>query len=164
MKGQVFGQVFIYILVIIIVGLLFLFGYQGVKLIQNNACENYQLSLKHNLESSLLDNRVFGASQRDSLRAGCSYSKVCFVDTMVINNASIQLVPTDGPFVLVDSANAGVQRNVFFFDSKDIPDSRAIYFPNIQVPAPGVKCFDVKNGVFQIRFLGTGVGTRIEEW
>jgi hypothetical protein len=85
-KGQIIGQIFVYILVVIVVGGIVLVGYWAIKTLLEKSCQVEQITFKSNLEKILEKSNTFGSVKRESLATPCDYSQVCLVDASRIGS------------------------------------------------------------------------------
>ena len=76
-KGQV-QQVFIYMMVIVVVGALLIVGYRAIGNIMDKGCEVEHSRFASQLRSDLQRNTRLGFVQEVSLSAPCDYHQICF--------------------------------------------------------------------------------------
>jgi len=77
MKGQI-QQVFIYIMMIIAVGFIFLIGYKAIGGIMDKSCDASKTDFKSQLGSYLSTYKDYGSIDNKRMTTPCSYSMVCF--------------------------------------------------------------------------------------
>src|SRR3989344_4561433 len=81
-KSQIYGQVFIYILTILLVSFILIYGYNAVQNFKDRAeqvsCLKFKEDLKSSVTSILSD---FGSVKRKDFRVCNNYKEVCFVET-----------------------------------------------------------------------------------
>ncbi|MFH1174705.1 MAG: hypothetical protein V1725_06220 [archaeon] len=166
MNAQVQSQIFIYILVIVVVGLLLLLGYKAIGNLRNDACKVNEVSLKAELETAVQDNSAYKASDVRTFQAGCAGSVLCFADAALVEGTGgvdfpLQLGrPATYFFYVNDSMNAHVLRNVFILDNEGTMNERAIFIPRVEVEQ-NLTCIEAVQGLFKVRFEGTGKGTKV---
>lgn len=85
MKKAQTQQVFIYMMVIVVVGALLIIGVRSIINIMGSGCEVELSRFQTQLQNDFQRNNRFGFVQILSLRAPCDYSEICFGGT---NNAN----------------------------------------------------------------------------
>ncbi|MBT5021376.1 hypothetical protein HOK51_10160 [Candidatus Woesearchaeota archaeon] len=80
-RAQVAGQIFIYILAIIVVSMILLYGYKAIKGTSDNKEQIEFITLKTDLENSFNAIKTdFGSIKRPKLDVPAKFKKVCFID------------------------------------------------------------------------------------
>jgi hypothetical protein len=170
-RGAVEGQVFIYILAIVIVGLLLLFGYKGLSGILKQGCGVEEVQFKTGLETMLKQSMGKGTRTVFQPDVPCSFSKVCFVDADVLLTGKGNLVdfdsnPGTNKYVR-NSVEDSVHRNVFLINPDGTINSRQIFIDSIEVKqelAPiEVVCISQRSGKFPLLLSGLGKYVKIDE-
>ena len=159
-KAQVQGQVFIYILVVIIIGLLLLFGIRGFGGIVKQGCTVQEIQFKAGLESSIRQSTAYGTVLNDQLDAPCDFQELCFVDTksLLENPASV----SSSNFFIRNSVEDGVKRNIFLVEDDGTINPNSMYVDAVLVEEPSKSiCFNKENGKFSMVLEGTGKYTKI---
>lgn len=155
-KSQVVGQIFIFIMAALIIGVIILIGYNAISSTLSKSCQIEQISFKTKLESLVERSNGWGSVTKQSLIAPCQYDTVCFVDATEIGTAN----PLDKckNTVIKQSVIDGDLKNVFVSNSKKtVPIG---YAPLLRVDNPdNCTCITQKNKNFQITLLGIGQGT-----
>ncbi len=150
-KAQIAGQMFIYIMAVIIVGAIALIGYNAIKESSSKACQVEQLSFRAELDELISKYNAYGSVNKEILPAPCSYEMVCFVDagaTSVKCENSIVKDSIDG------------KQNIFVVSS-------SLTFPLgyshlIKTEKPDeCLCIKTVNNNFHITFIGRGSATEI---
>jgi hypothetical protein len=169
MKAQIQSQVFIYILVIIVVGMLLLFGYKGIAGLRQQQCKVQEVTFLTSLQDALQENKAYESSDEKELPAPCTANIACFVDTQFILGTDIIPditdlgMPPSYYFFVKDSVNSHIKRNVFILDGKGNLNERSIFLDSVIVDQ-NVTCLRAVRGSFKIRFEGTGKGTKVMSW
>ena len=78
-KSQIAGQIFVYIMTIIVIGVIVLVGYWAINNTIGKSCQVEQLSFQNLIESMFSKYDTFGSMNKDSLTAPCNYETLCFV-------------------------------------------------------------------------------------
>ena len=176
-KSQLYGQIFIYILTIVVVSIILLFGYNAVRNFNDRAeqvsCLKFRNDIKNSIEGLIGD---FGTVKRKDLELCGSYTKVCFVETFrkidditnpIAEDSSGAQQFTDK--IIQDSISTGTDKNVFLI-SKTSRDS--FYTGNISI-APAttgagtkadVLCLDAANSRISLKLEGRGDHVDLSAW
>ena len=148
-KGGV-DQVFIYLMVIIVVGVLFLVGSRAIGDIINRSCEIGETTFKSNLEDSLNRNSRFGSHEAKGMRAPCNYDMICFTNHSLDSNR----VPYEYT-IIKEELEAETGNNVFI-------SKRDLMLPFLEAPTivtnEPVVCINASGGTFNFLMQGAGGG------
>jgi len=87
-RGQIIGQVFIYIMAAIVIGAIILLGYWAVKNITEKSCQVEQVTFKSKIESLASKHSSYGSVSKETIIAPCNYETICFVDAGRIGNTT----------------------------------------------------------------------------
>jgi len=157
-KSQVVGQIFIFIMAALIIGVIILIGYNAISSTLSKSCQIEQISFKTKFESLVERSNGWGSVTKQSLIAPCQYETVCFVDATQIGNTSINALSDCKNNIIKRSALDGDIKNVFVSTSKKtVPIG---YAPLLRIDNPNnCTCITQKNKNFQITLLGIGQGT-----
>jgi len=172
--GQIQGQVFIYILTIIVVGLLLLFGYRFFQGLLSQGCDVQEIQFKTDIENQLRQNIGYQSVTPIALDAPCGFSTVCFADSNSILTLAGSKIPsafdfTNSPTQLAfvqDSLQSNVKRNVFLLKPDGSLNTRSIFSENV-IANDSVRnytCMDAKNNKFNILLTGTGRAVNVSEF
>ena len=155
-KAQLYGQVFIYVLSIMLISFILVYGYSSVKNFKNRAeqvsCLKFKNDLKNSIESILGD---YGSVQKKDLQLCSGYAQVCFVE-----NFESPTLPSNIDPIIKDSALSGTGRNVFLMDNTA---KESFYAGNISV-SPDVMCVNVTNNKISLRLEGKGDHVLLSQW
>jgi len=148
-KGQLFGQIFVYIMAIIIVSALLLFGYKAIKTFTDKSEDVALLQLKKGLESTVKSISLdYGSVSVKKYSLPSGIKKVCFVHSFP---EMPRLSSTSYPLI-EDSVNSKVDKNVFLL-SDSVADSFSI--GPIAASEP-LLCIDAVGIELTVRFEGKG--------
>lgn len=79
-KGQIAGQIFIYVIAVVVVGLILAYGYTAIKDFSKRGEEVEYITLKTDFENSFKSIiSDFGSIKRPDLAVPGKYSHICFV-------------------------------------------------------------------------------------
>jgi hypothetical protein len=163
-KGQIAGQVFIYMMAVIIIGGIALIGYSAVKKIVTKSCDAEKASFKTDIIGLIEKYTSYGSVNKKTLKAPCEYETVCFVDTSDINSRTLFLDPSkcDNPLIR-NSVKAGNMQNIFVIsNAATIPIGYSdLISLDSTYKGRGCLCITQTNRNFYITFNGLGSSTEI---
>lgn len=81
-------QIMIFVIGLVVVGLILLFGYAVIDGLNQDRCEIQRTQFGSNLIQAIDRNKAFGTSQSVTLQAPCDAAHVCFVDRRIIDDPS----------------------------------------------------------------------------
>jgi len=154
-KSQLHSQIFIYVLTIILVSFIFVYGYNAIRSFKDKTdevgCIKLQTNLRNAIENILTD---YGSLKRKDLQLCKDFVEICFVETyerISNRNNPTSNVPPINPFVK-DSVLSETQNNVFLTSKSSI---EAFYAGNISVDYD-VFCLRSTNNKISLRLEGRG--------
>ena len=147
MKGQV-QQVFIYMMIIIVVGGIMLMGYRSIDNILGTSCSVEISNFKSSLTSDLDRNTRHGNVQNVEYRVPCSYDTVCFAT----HESGDHGIKSE---IMNAELDAGTGQNIFFFEGDVLRDTAS--YDNLASELH--ECFEETGGRF--RFTLQGVAGRV---
>ncbi|MBI5880558.1 hypothetical protein HZB90_00335 [archaeon] len=171
-KAQVAGQVFIYILAIVVVGLIIAYGYSAIKGFTQKGEQVEYITLKTGLENSfkgIISN--YGSVKRlDDLNIPGKYSMVCFVDKDSASRAAEFAICTPQPPPLDKYHNPIAcsgwktgRSNVFLIpDGSDSFDVGKILFEDNE--GRPFLCLDVVNNKIKLQLESRGNAVKVSEY
>lgn len=160
-KGQIAGQVFIYIMAVIVIGSIALIGYKAVSTITEKACQAEKASFKTDMlgliEKWNSDSSVWPVT----LKAPCEYNTVCFVDALDVSEKNSIDECTNS--LIRNSVKTGNMQNIFVIsNSATIPIGYSdLVSLNSTYKEKGCLCIKQRNKNFYITFYGHGSSTEI---
>lgn len=175
-KAQIQGQIFIYILTIIIAGFIFMFGYNAISSftnqIETSKLVDFEIELINNFDKISSEYNSF---DKHTFTLPSNYEKVCFLNIDLINKTELMdgiHVSSKNPVdflahpLIIDSIESGISNNVFVFSSwleksfdvgkiniKDSYSSK--YVPFI--------CYSLFNGKLYLNLKGFGNRVELSE-
>ncbi|MGV8168499.1 MAG: hypothetical protein ACP5N3_00415 [Candidatus Nanoarchaeia archaeon] len=157
MKGQT-QQVFIYIMVILVVGAVLLFGYRIIIKLIDKGCENDQVLFQNSLKQTLEKNTNYGDKSTEPINSVCGYDTICFVDSnsSEVNMSALNIMNSN----IHQEIEAGTGNNVFLVNQDE---TKALYsLDYLVVPGSasdkGFLCIQSKGNKFYMTLEGTGKG------
>jgi len=160
-KAQIAGEVFIYIMSAIVIGVIILVGYWGISTVSERQCSAEQINFKTKIESSMERYNTYGSMNKDTFTAPCGYETVCFADASSIGTT---LDATTCKNKIVKSSVEGdVKQNIFLMSSKKVTVPMG-YSEKVALEDPkSCICITAKNNNFYLTFNGRGSSTVISE-
>jgi hypothetical protein len=157
-KGEIASQVFMYLLVLVVVGVVAIIGYSGVGNLIKKQCIADIASFKGDLAGVIYDERDMGETRVYERRMPCSFNHICFYDPDFVASSSRPKLQT--AFV---EEYAG-PNNVFLI--KAAQPARADYVEAFNISKISLgqkyKCFNNTGGRLRILLEGNGKrGTKV---
>lgn len=156
MKGQIYSQVFVYVLTIILVSFILVYGYNAVQNFKKRAeqvsCLKFKNDLTNAIDSIATD---FGTVKRKELQLCSGYTKACFVESFRSPN-----LPNNVDPIIRDSVQSNTGRNVFLMENIAKESFNA---GKISVE-PDVLCINAVNGKIILKLEGKGTHAELSEW
>ena len=153
-KSQIYNQIFIYILTIVIVGLILAFGYKSITNIQSKGCDICIVKLRNNLgndvEGIISD---FGSVQRKDIQMCCNFNQLCLVESV-----DAFPVPANANPIIKDSIKSNTGMNAFLLDEKSV---QPFNIGRISTD-PDVMC--IKGTSISLKLEGKGNYVKISKW
>ena len=155
-NAQAPSQVFFYILALVIVSLVFIFGYKAISGVnektEQTALIQFQTQLKNAVDTTI----SYGDERYLSLSVPGDNLKVCFIGKDAVFGDSTDAIISghieDGLHL-----EPGMQ-NVFMYKTQAVPPAISIGAIDID---GGVLCAEVIGGEIEIKLVGSGTYTKI---
>lgn len=172
-KAQIQGQIFIYILTVIIAGFIFTFGYNAIVgftgQIQTSKMIDFEINLKNTINKISTE---YQSLEKKKFVLPKDYTKVCFIDyskeyfdleTNYWHTGEPSNFDNDYP-LLADAITSGVKDNVFIY-STWLEKSFSIGEIDINNGTADVafECIEVFNGNLFLEIRGLGNRAQIKE-
>lgn len=168
-KGQILGQVFVFVLAVIIFGLILLYGYNAINTIGETKKDVELIQFRNDLSSSVDQVRhSYGSRKFLDLNVPANFKQICFVDLQKMLDPaqgiqSSKRIKELGNFNLrikgeVEGGGSTkdswkVDPNVFFVPASETPISVGL----IEIDEPGFLCVNITG---QVRLVLEGKGDR----
>lgn len=148
-KSQMIGQIFIYVLSLLLIGFILIYGYNAIKDIMTRSEEVAFAKFKNDL-SNIVE---VVAPDTDTVKirsfeAPAGISKVCFVK----NYPDFPTLSNTGYPIIEQSVNENVKKNVFLI--REVTE-RSYFIGDISVE-DGILCINVTNNIVKIKIEGKG--------
>lgn len=155
-NSQLYSQIFIYILTIVLVAFILIYGYNSIQNFRKRADQVACLKLRNDLTSSIsIISSEFGSVKKKDLEMCGNYGKICFVESV-----SSPSIPNNIDPIIKDSILSGTNKNVFLVE--DIA-KESFYIGKISVN-PDVLCIQATNNKISVRLEGKGNSVLLSEW
>lgn len=155
-KAQLYSQIFIYILTIILISFILVYGYNAVQNFKKRAEQVSCLKFKNDLVNAIDSiSSDFGSIKRKELQLCAGYSKVCFVETFESPN-----IPNDIDPIIKDSILSSTGRNIFLVENIA---KESFYAGKISVE-PDVLCIRAVNSKIDLKLEGKGSHAVVSQW
>ncbi|MEM3154654.1 MAG: hypothetical protein QW165_03770 [Candidatus Woesearchaeota archaeon] len=159
-KGQIIGQIFIYILAGLVFVLIIAYGYRAITYFLERQEQVVLVDFRTDLETAVENvKRDYGTVRKLTLKLPDKYSGVCFLDAVLCAPSTPQLIlpgqTISAPWA--QDACAVKSANVFI-----VPRALDLFLPDVQVDK-GFVCIPNTGGI-TIRLEGTGKKAKISQW
>ena len=155
-KSQLYSQIFIYVLTIILISFILAYGYNAVQNFKKRAeqvsCLKFKNDLVNAVESISSD---FGSVKRKELQLCGGYTQACFIETFESPNLPSNIDP-----IIRDSMLSNTGRNVFLVEKIA---KESFYAGKISVE-PDVLCIKSTNSKISLRLEGKGNHVLLDKW
>ena len=160
-KSQIYGQIFIYLLTIVLISFILVFGYNAIENLRTKANQVECLKFKNDLRNAIATiSSDFGRIKRENIDLCQPYKQVCFVETFekFDKNNPQGNIPVDP--IIKDSIKSESGKNVFLVDNTA---KEPFYAGNISV-ALDVFCIKSINGKIDLRLESMGSNVAVSQW
>ncbi|MCF7861070.1 hypothetical protein K9M79_02405 [Candidatus Woesearchaeota archaeon] len=153
-QGQIQGQPLIYMLSVIIMALILIYGYNAV----NELLEKQEfvsiLKFETYIQSEFEKiSRQYGSTKIINLNVPAGYNEICFIDLSAPVNPALSAGSSDAHPIIHQSWELGNQKNIFLV--KKITE-KLISAGTIKIESPYYFCLDTSNGMARIKITGGG--------
>ena len=151
-KNAAIKEVFTFLIIAILIGLIFLFAIKTIPELLKSSCEADEVIFRKDLNSFIEKYDTFGSVNIESMRLPCDYNSLCFIDKDIIGK---NLFEEGVNSMIKQSIVNNISYNVFLINS-EIAQPIA-YSEKIKVAdSAGFMCFDSIGGKVKIKFSGKG--------
>ncbi|MBN2052146.1 hypothetical protein JW756_01465 [Candidatus Woesearchaeota archaeon] len=165
-KRAQISQVFIYIMVLLVVGVLIVVGYKGISSIMNAQCEHQRIVFERSILNFIDEYTDAGSVHEETLKAACNVKEVCFADSDFCPRESSLFSIDSLPAAEVEIRNylSACTANIFVKAEFTEPLKNVNKFSQkISIPTTShLECFKARNGNFKLVFTGLGSKVQIE--
>jgi len=149
MKKAQMQQMFIYIMVILVIGALILLAVQIIPKLSGQACGVEKTNFIKSLESNLNNNKNYGYRENKPVNAPCDYEEICFADIS-------KTPPSETDSIIKSEMESGTGYNVFLKNNQGTEP--ILRMENLAVKDSAVICIPTKGGKFYIDMHSIGYG------
>jgi len=155
-KAEIYGQVFVYILMIVVFAAILIYGAHQIQRLMQQGDKIDKERFKLELKDALADNIEYGDTEVRQFKIPGAYEEVCFVgeDTFTNQNAIDNI---EQPLIR-DSVQSGSKNNLFLYP--DGSDSFDIGPLKLDVPT---LCIPINNQRINVRLEGIGDATKVAQ-
>jgi len=154
-RGQIAGQMFVYISGIIIIGMIIFFGLRifnnASKISEKYVSNEFQNKIKSDV-NSLID--ASGSYNTNKYILPKGFDEICFINPSSFEKYSTKIGDLPNYPMIQDSISSGSNNNVFLFSSKSFG---AFYINNLElIDPPYFACSSAIRGVVSVKFISFG--------
>ena len=155
--GQIAGQVFIYIITLVVVAVILIFGYRSISTFKNKTDEVGALQFKQQLESSIKSiSGQFGTLKVKEFELNSQYKELCFVNNYDFDtHADLNAQFADYPLILDSFSNNQPTSNAFLI-LKDRSVAESYTLGKVAPSAGNFECFPFNRSVVTLHIEGKG--------
>ncbi len=152
-RGQMLGQIFIFILAAILFVLVLTYGYRAISNFLERSEQVTLIEFKERLQSGIERiKRDYGSVRKIELQVPKKYTDVCFVDPRCPESLQFEYP------VMYNACLTGTE-NIFLVPQQETP----IFVGDIVIDSPGYICIPT-SGMVTLRLEGLGRTARISPW
>lgn len=161
-RAEVSSSVFLYILAVIVIGSILIFGYKRVMDITKSGDEIQVLEFRKFIENHINNGLGSGNELVEDITLPTGFSELCFVNLKQTPDDTIKSDLKND--LIFDSWKAGIEKNVFLVRGNKIEsfyvDKERLVIGDEGSNCNGVLdyslCCNVKDGKIELRFTGKG--------
>jgi hypothetical protein len=158
-KGQLFGQPFVYIFIIVVAALILFFGFKAVRDILNlqEGVEFSTFVINLDEEIEKVYHLDYGSSfSLEDMAVSSNINEICFLD--LDKPRDVGNIEDEIARELIDSA---VNKNIFFISEDELLDP--FFNEKIVVREENPLCVKVENGRINVRLTNQGTEVLVEK-
>ena len=161
-RAQMMGQIFVFILALVIFSGVLLYGYRAIFTIQEGIGDAAFFSFSQDLEAKVEQVSVdFGSVRKFRASPPAGFTEICFLDLKKLERdieGSLTELRNTRP-IISDAVDGGTDQNVFFTPLAKTPTSVA----RLEIDG-GFLCIPIENRDLILRLEGLGDRTKLSEW
>ncbi len=154
-KAQNVGQIFIYVLTVVIVGLILLIGYKAISGSRERINQITVLDFQKSMEASITTiTNQYGTVKKKTFTLPAGYKEVCFMENYQFNTAlNYQQLLQAYPLIYDSLQNGQPTKNIFLIRSEGPGESYDL--GRISVSS-AFTCFEIRQNMFTVTLEGKG--------
>lgn len=161
-KAQMMGQIFVFILALVVFSGVLLYGYRAISTIgegvEDAAFISFYQDLKTKVEQVSID---FGSVKKFKATPPQGFNEICFLDLKRLETdqgGSLTSLRATKPLI-ADAVEGGTDQNMFFSPLAKTPTKLA----RLDIET-GFLCIEVESRDMVLRLEGLGDRTKLSEW
>lgn len=151
-RGQA-ERVFLYIMTIVVVGLIILFGYKAIGNLLEVGATATKVQFQKDFQNSIAQGRSYGRITTHTFSVGDEYSHVCMIDKSAFRTDILSASRTVLNPLIRDSVQTGAPENAFLVLEDGTLEPYEV--EDLEVNEGGL-CVKVSSGKVRMRFEGKG--------
>jgi len=164
-RGQI-SQIFVYIITLLVIGLVIMFGYKGIKTITSTAQTGDTLQFKNEINNMFASSSSYGSEDYPSFKMPGSAIGICFVDSAAGKGGGIE---DDGMKIsnLITDAIGSTEDNTYLIRADGGIDPFKIDTPLTAVgknPNSKAVCISTPSGTLRVHLIGKGKTVGVEKY
>ncbi len=166
-KGQIAGQILIYVLAIIVFGLTLIYGYKAISYFTERGTEISYLQLEQDLKSVIekVEGDTMGTIKKHVLSVPGSYKDICFVKSYPTFPAGAIAEASQYPLIENHIGSGANDKNVFLAPPGDVSffvgDIIVTDSSDVELDAA---CFSLSGSKVTLRLESMGNHVKISKW
>lgn len=157
-KGQL-QQVFIYVMAIIVIGFIVLFGFRMINGLFGKQCDAEMATFSSELERYFSSATRNGATKHVYINKPCDFDTLCFVDADYVSDSnSLDVSGTDYP-ILEANTKDNFDYNIYLIKRGSPPTEEPFAYESklqLNTGGDGYLCIESQQGAFDFWLLGLG--------
>ena len=164
MRAQIAGQVFLYIITLVVVAVILVFGYRSIRDFRDRTVEVGALQFRQQLESSIKTvSGQYGTLKVKEFSLTSEYQELCFVNNYAFDTtADLNAQFAGYPLILDSLSNYQPTSNTFLI-LKDGSVAESYTLGSVSLAAGNFQCFPFVRGTVTLRLEGKGDHVVISE-
>ncbi len=161
-RGQIIGEVFVFILALVIFSGVLLYGYRAIFSVQEGiedaAFVSFYEGLKNKVEQVGID---YGSVKKYEATPPGGFKEVCFLDLQKLERneqESLDNLRSTHPLI-ADAVEGGTDQNLFFTPLAKTPTKLS----TLDIDG-GFVCFPIEKTALELRLEGLGDRTQVSQW
>ena len=172
------GQIFTYVIAIIVVGFVMLFGYKSIADLREKGKEADYIQFKSQLTAAIKLTKGYGDVSQEIMSIPESYTEICFVSYYIETAGTPSSFTSNRDIskpIIENSVDDGVKKNIFlvrgngdiesfFMDNVKVSPTLGPNGPAANDPDRNFGCIQSTAGNIKIKFEGKGDKTQIDTY
>lgn len=151
---------FMYIMTIVVIGLIILFGYKAIGNLMEVGDTASKVRFQKDFQNSVAQGRSYGRITTHTFAVGDDYSHVCMIDRRAFKTDILSASRTVKNPLIRDSVETGAPENAFLVLEDGTLEPYEV--EDLEVDEGGL-CVQVSSGRVRMRFEGKGNRVKVSE-